>query len=101
MRWPVVRQSHGLRRAIGSLVAAVLLVAAVEPAFDAQPARELSLEGHGQPAPVYLVGSVHLLTKDYYPLGPALDGGLQGLRPARRGSGPRRAGSARLAVQDC
>ena len=40
----------------------------------------------GQGRLVYLVGSVHLLTKDYYPLSPALDTAFKESRPPRRRS---------------
>ena len=58
-----------------SLALARCLAPQCAGAADAQ----LPLEGHGparrKPArgSIYLVGSVHLLTKDYYPLSPALD----------------------------
>jgi hypothetical protein len=39
----------------------------------AQPARNFIWKVSGPTGAIYLVGSVHLLTKDYYPLSPALD----------------------------
>jgi uncharacterized protein YbaP (TraB family) len=41
--------------------------------LHAQPARNFIWKVSGQNGALYLVGSVHLLTKDYYPLSPALD----------------------------
>ena len=61
--------------AFAAIVSTVALVAPHPGAVDAQ----LHLENHGprgaQPArgTIYLVGSIHLLTKDFYPLSPALD----------------------------
>lgn len=41
--------------------------------LQAQPARNFIWRVSGSSGALYLVGSVHLLTKDYYPLSPALD----------------------------
>ena len=41
--------------------------------LQAQPARNFIWRVNGSSGALYLVGSVHLLTKDYYPLSPALD----------------------------
>jgi len=41
--------------------------------LQAQPTRNFIWKISGPAGAVYLVGSVHLLTKDYYPLSPALD----------------------------
>jgi uncharacterized protein YbaP (TraB family) len=51
------------------------LVAALLPAapVDAQPARNFLWRVSSPAGSLYLVGSIHLLTKDYYPLSPALD----------------------------
>jgi uncharacterized protein YbaP (TraB family) len=53
---------------------AVLIVALLQSApLDAQPSRSFLWKVSKGTAAVYLVGSIHLLTKDYYPLSPALD----------------------------
>ena len=55
-------------------VIAAALVALLQMApVHAQPARNFVWKISGPAGAVYLVGSVHLLTKDYYPLSPALD----------------------------
>ena len=41
--------------------------------LHAQPTRNFIWKVSGPAGSLYLVGSVHLLTKDYYPLSPALD----------------------------
>jgi uncharacterized protein YbaP (TraB family) len=51
------------------LVAALLHVAAVH----AQAPRNFIWKVSGPKTAIYLVGSVHMLTKDYYPLNPALE----------------------------
>src|SRR5438105_5739760 len=43
------------------------------PSAQAQAARNFLWKVTGKQSVIYLVGSIHLLTKDYYPLGPALD----------------------------
>ena len=55
--------------ALGAAIVALLQGAPVH----AQPARNFIWKVSGPMGAVYLVGSVHLLTKDYYPLSPALD----------------------------
>ena len=55
--------------ALGATIVALLQSAPVH----AQPARNFLWKVSGPRGAVYLVGSVHLLTKDYYPLSPALD----------------------------
>src|SRR5205809_4512731 len=52
-----------------ALAAAVVLLAQL----DAAPARNFIWKATGKQGAVYLVGSVHLLTKDFYPLNPALE----------------------------
>jgi uncharacterized protein YbaP (TraB family) len=49
------------------------VVAILQGALAAQPARNFLWKIGNNAGTVYLVGSVHLLTKDYYPLSPALD----------------------------
>lgn len=55
-----------------ALSASVLAALQVVP-LRAQPARNFIWKVSGPAGSMYLVGSVHLLTKDYYPLSPALD----------------------------
>jgi uncharacterized protein len=50
----------------------LLLLTLVAP-LRAVPARNFLWKATGRQNVVYLVGSVHMLTKDYYPLNPALD----------------------------
>jgi len=57
------------RVALLGLVAALTVL---EP-VHAQPARNFLWKISGANGSVFLVGSIHLLTKDYYPLNPALD----------------------------
>jgi uncharacterized protein YbaP (TraB family) len=59
------------RRVAGVVAAFVALLQLA--ALDAQPARNFIWKVSGPAGSLYLVGSVHLLTKDYYPLNPALD----------------------------
>jgi uncharacterized protein YbaP (TraB family) len=59
------------RRVAG--VVAVIVALLPLAALDAQPARNFIWKVSGPAGSLYLVGSVHLLTKDYYPLNPALD----------------------------
>jgi uncharacterized protein len=49
------------------------LVSSAAKAQSAAPAKSLLWKASSRQGTVYLVGSVHLLTKDYYPLNPALD----------------------------
>jgi uncharacterized protein len=58
------------------VAALVLSLPQIVPA-GAQPARNFIWKISGQTGAVYLVGSVHLLRKDYYPLSPALDAAFQ------------------------
>jgi uncharacterized protein len=60
-----------IRRQYASLVAAALVAYGIAP-LHAQNRDFLWKASRGQSV-VYLVGSVHLLSKDYYPLSPALD----------------------------
>jgi uncharacterized protein len=53
-------------------VVLLVLLALVAP-LRAVPARNFLWKASGRQNVVYLVGSVHMLTKDYYPLSPALD----------------------------
>lgn len=53
-------------------IALALVVALLAP-LDAAAAQSFLWKATGRQNVVYLVGSVHLLTKDYYPLSPALE----------------------------
>jgi uncharacterized protein YbaP (TraB family) len=59
-------------RRVAGVVATIVALLQVA-ALDAQPARNFIWKVSGPAGSLYLVGSVHLLTKDYYPLNPALD----------------------------
>ena len=59
-----------LAAALAALLVAVLLQGAP---LDAQSPRNFLWKVSNAAGAVYLVGSIHLLTKDYYPLSPALD----------------------------
>ena len=52
---------------------AIAVVLLAQPAVDAAPARNFIWKATGKQGVVYLVGSVHVLTKDFYPLGQALE----------------------------
>src|SRR5213592_2454694 len=54
-----------------ALAFAVALLA--QPALDATPARNFIWKAAGKQGVVYLVGSVHVLTKDFYPLSQPLE----------------------------
>ena len=56
-----------------SLPIACVVLAALVIRPDAAPAPSFMWKATGRANAIYLVGSVHLLTKDYYPLSPALD----------------------------
>jgi hypothetical protein len=56
----------------GRTLVLLVLVVLVAP-LRAVPARNFLWKATGRQNVVYLVGSVHMLTKDYYPLSPALD----------------------------
>ena len=57
---------------IAAAAASILTLLQMTP-IHAQPARNFIWKVSGPTGALYLVGSVHLLTKDYYPLSPALD----------------------------
>jgi uncharacterized protein YbaP (TraB family) len=59
------------RSVAGSLLAVLLLLAPVDALSQARSFLWKATSRQG--AVVYLVGSLHLLTRDYYPLAPALD----------------------------
>src|SRR5438105_4208319 len=64
---------HRIQRARSALVlCATVLVASILGHTDAA-ARNFLWKASGKQSVVYLVGSVHMLTKDYYPLNPAFD----------------------------
>jgi hypothetical protein len=60
------------RRAAIALVAVVTCVLAASP-WSRAADRSFAWKATGSRTAIYLVGSVHLLSKDYYPLNPALD----------------------------
>jgi uncharacterized protein YbaP (TraB family) len=55
-----------------SRLAAIVALTQLAP-LHAQPARDFIWKVSRPTGAIYLVGSVHLLTKDFYPLSPALD----------------------------
>jgi uncharacterized protein len=61
------------RAARGSRIVAIGLAIACLAQVEAAPARNFIWKATGKQGVVYLVGSVHLLTKDFYPLSPALE----------------------------
>lgn len=64
----------GITRFAGFAVVSAAIAALLQLApLHAQPARNFIWKVSGPAGAMYLVGSVHLLTKDYYPLSPALD----------------------------
>jgi uncharacterized protein YbaP (TraB family) len=69
------------RSALAVVIAAVAVAAAIPAATTAaQPraaARSFMWKATRQQGVVYLVGSVHMLTKDFYPLAAALDAGFK------------------------
>jgi uncharacterized protein YbaP (TraB family) len=68
------KRAHGpVRLRAAAAVAALLAVFHPLPLGAQSPARNFLWKATGQNGVVYLVGSVHLLTQDYYPLSPALD----------------------------
>ena len=54
-------------------VAAAIVALLLMAPLHAQPPRNFLWKVTGPAGAAYLAGSVHLLTKDYYPLSPALD----------------------------
>jgi uncharacterized protein YbaP (TraB family) len=69
-----------LRRSRSALVVAVAMAAVVVTSTAAQPrtgTRSFMWKATRQQGAVYLVGSVHMLTKDFYPLAPHLDAGFK------------------------
>jgi len=59
-------------RRFAGVAAAIVALVQMAP-VQAQPARDFIWKVSSPAGALYLVGSVHLLTKDYYPLNPALD----------------------------
>src|SRR5438874_13095489 len=57
---------------VAAIVWSIAMFLQIAPA-QAQPVRNFLWKVSGKTGVVYLVGSIHLLTKDYYPLSPALD----------------------------
>jgi uncharacterized protein YbaP (TraB family) len=58
---------------VWALAAIVAVLAATGPSPQAAEARSFGWKATGRGTSIYLIGSVHLLTKDFYPLNPALD----------------------------
>jgi uncharacterized protein len=68
------RRSAGTRLSFAALAVGLALLA---PLAEAAPARNFIWKATGKQGVIYLVGSVHLLTKDFYPLSPALETAYQ------------------------
>ena len=66
------RQSAGRWRTTLVLLPAIASVLVLEP-LTAAPAHNFLWKATGKQGVIYLVGSVHVLSKDYYPLDPALE----------------------------
>jgi uncharacterized protein len=64
------RTSAGTRLSSAALAIGIALLA---PLAGAAPARNFIWKATGKQGVIYLVGSVHLLTKDFYPLSPAFE----------------------------
>src|SRR5258707_11673474 len=62
----------GVLRFATPIAAAVVALQLIVP-IRAQPTRNFVWKATGKQGLIYLVGSIHLLTKDFYPLSPALD----------------------------
>jgi uncharacterized protein len=61
-----------MKKRLACIAASILALLQMAP-VHAQPARDFIWKVSSPAGVMYLVGSVHLLTKDYYPLNPALD----------------------------
>ena len=61
------------------LLLPLLLAAAIAAAPITAQTRNFIWKASGTQGTVYLVGSVHMLSKDYYPLSPALDTAFAGV----------------------
>jgi hypothetical protein len=61
------------RPALGAVLSFVIVYAAVAPARPLAAARSFLWRASKGQGVVYLVGSVHMLTADFYPLAPALE----------------------------
>jgi transposase len=71
------RSRSALAVVIAALATATATAAATTAAQPRAGARSFMWKATGQQGAVYLVGSVHMLTKDFYPLAPALDAGFK------------------------
>lgn len=67
------RSREAAARRIARLILAATLVVASTLGHTQAASRNFLWKISGRQTVVYLVGSVHMLTKDYYPLSPALD----------------------------
>jgi uncharacterized protein YbaP (TraB family) len=71
--------AHFRLPALALVLAVALSVVPIVPIRGQAPAaRDLLWKATGSRGTLYLVGSIHLLTKEYYPLGPALDRAFEG-----------------------
>ena len=68
---PQVVPSNG-RRALRAVVCAVLVASFALGHATAAVARDFLWKATGKSGIVYVVGSIHLLTEDFYPLSPPL-----------------------------
>jgi len=71
------RSRSALAVVIAAVAAATAAPAATTAAQPRAAARSFMWKATRQQGVVYLVGSVHMLTKDFYPLAPALDAGFK------------------------
>ena len=67
------KHNHMIRRTRQLLVVACVAVWVATLGYTDAATRNFLWKASGKQGVVYLVGSVHMLTKDYYPLSPALD----------------------------
>jgi uncharacterized protein YbaP (TraB family) len=70
---PWFRRPFRLAAAVALAVGVCLATEAARPAAQTQAARSFLWKASARQGTVYLVGSVHLLSQDYYPLSPALE----------------------------
>jgi uncharacterized protein len=70
----VLQRSRSALAAVVTIAAATVAVAAAQPRAAA---RSFMWKATRQQGVVYLVGSVHMLTKDFYPLSPPLEAGFK------------------------
>jgi hypothetical protein len=73
----ILRRSCRSCSALAVALAAAMAVVAVTAAQPRTATRSFMWKATRQQGAVYLVGSVHMLTKDFYPLAPSLDAGFK------------------------